>query len=416
MVLSGIALLLLYLGAAHLSSLLLEKLRLPPVVAYVATGLVFRLLGFPAPLKIWEDIAVFSLIFVGLHAGLSMNVSRRELGKLSLVAVINTSLSTITVFVLLLPLIGDLVKAVVVSVLLANTATEGVIALSRYVRYGADLEVALRISIGDDLMVLLLATAILASIGGLNLPSLTVSLASVALGTAVLTLALRRGLSTGVLNVVTMAVLFTIVGLSVDSVGPLLGGYFVGMALGLARSSGDPLLRVASHVEAVADSLEVVNSLITTPLVFTYIGYVTTLASVDLALVLVGLAGALAGKVAVVTVLSRVKQVSIFSKAEVISLTTVRGTLESAIALTALKLGVLSVREFSSLIVVALLTYPLAASTLALHRFSSGGGFHRIFKLEKPISLSRILRPTAQLQLVAVERIRNPRIRGSALM
>jgi len=370
MVLSGIALLLLYLGVAHLSSLLLEKLRLPSVIAYIATGLVLKLLGLPAPLEVWEDVAVFSLVFVGLHAGLSVNVSRRELGKLSLVAVINTSLSTATALALLLPLIGDPVRAVVVSVLLANTATEGVIALSRYVRYGADLEVALRISIGDDIMVLLLATAILASTGGLNLPSLAVSLVSLSLGVAVLTLVLRRGLSTGVLNVATMAVLFTIVGLSVDSVGPLLGGYLVGMVLGLARSSGDPLLRVASHVEAVADSLEVVNSLITTPLVFTYIGYVTTLASVDPALVLVGLAGALAGKVAVVTVLSKVKQVSVFSKAEVISLITVRGTLESAIALTALKLGVLNIGEFSSLIVVALLTYPLAVTILALHRVS----------------------------------------------
>ncbi|MCC6047225.1 MAG: hypothetical protein LM571_03440 [Desulfurococcaceae archaeon] len=54
--------------------------------------------------------------------------------------------------------------------------------------------------------------------------SLTISLVSVALGVAVLTATLRRGLSVGILNAVTMAVLFTAVGLSVDSVGPLLGG------------------------------------------------------------------------------------------------------------------------------------------------------------------------------------------------
>ena len=367
---SGIALLLLYLGVAHLSSLLLEGLRLPSVLAYVVTGLAARTLGLPAPLEVWKDVAVFSLVFVGLHAGLSTSFSRRELGRAIIVAIINTSLSFTAALALLAPLVEDLAKAVVLSVILANTATEGVVALSRYVRYGADLEVALRISIGDDLVVLLASTAILVSLGGLRVSSLAVSLASLALGTALLILALRRGLSTGALNVVTMAVLFTVVGLSVDSVGPLVGGYFVGIALGLARSSGDPLLRVAGHVEAVADGLEVVNNLITMPLVFTYIGYAAAPASVDPALVAVGLAGAVVGKVVVVEALTRARLVPVFSKVEVASLVTVRGALESAIALTALSLGVLSTREFSSLILVVLLTYPLAASTLALRRAS----------------------------------------------
>jgi len=365
---SGIALLLLYLGVAHLSSLLLEGLRLPSVLAYVVTGLAARTLGLPAPLEVWKDVAVFSLVFVGLHAGLSTSFSRRELGRAIIVAIINTSLSFTAALALLAPLVEDLAKAVVLSVILANTATEGVVALSRYVRYGADLEVALRISIGDDLVVLLASTAILVSLGGLRVSSLAVSLASLALGTALLILALRRGLSTGALNVVTMAVLFTVVGLSVDSVGPLVGGYFVGIALGLARSSGDPLLRVAGHVEAVADGLEVVNNLITMPLVFTYIGYAAAPASVDPALVAVGLAGAVVGKVVVVEALTRARLVPVFSKVEVASLVTVRGALESAIALTALSLGVLSTREFSSLILVVLLTYPLAASTLALRK------------------------------------------------
>jgi len=238
------------------------------------------------------------------------------------------------------------------------------------VKYGTDLETALRISVGDDLMVLLLATAILAPLGGLHLPSLTMSLVSIALGAVILALVLRRELSTETLNVVTMTLLFTVVGLSIDSVGPLLGGYLIGTVLGLARSSGDPLLRIASHVETVADSLETVNNLIVMPLVFTYIGYTITPVLVDPVLTLTGLAGALIGKAVVVIALSEINMISAFSKTEVLSLITVRGTLESAIALTALKLGILGDREFSSLIATALLTYPVAVSILTLSKIN----------------------------------------------
>jgi Kef-type K+ transport system membrane component KefB len=150
------------------------------------------------------------------------------------------------------------------------------------------------------------------------------------------------------------------------------------MTLGLARSSGDPLLRVTSHVETIADSLEVVNNLITSPLVFTYVGYAASPASADPVLVVAGLAGAVTGKVAVVAVLSRTGLLRVFSKTEVASLVAVRGALESAIALTALNLGVLSTREFSSLVLTALLTYPLAATTLVLQRVSNQRrGLHR---------------------------------------
>lgn len=368
MFLSDIALLFLYLSASHLSSLLFEVVRLPPVIAYIVTGLLLRLAGLPAPLDVWEGLAVFSLMFVGLHAGLSLSIGRSELRRFSVIAFLNTSLSIATALTLLIPTLGDPSKAVVVGVILANTATEGVIALSKYVKYGADLEAALRISIGDDLMILLVATAILASLGKLQVLSLALSLTSVVLCSAVLTLILRRGLSTGMLNVVTMILLLAVVGLSVDSVGPLLGGYFVGMVLGLARSSGDPLLRIASHVETVADSLETVNNLITMPLVFTYIGYTTTLVSVNPTLTFAGLVGALTGKAVVVLTLSKTRLITVFSKTEVLSLITVRGALESAIALTALKLGVLSDGEFSSIIATALLTYPLAVSILAISR------------------------------------------------
>lgn len=368
MFLSDIALLFLYLSASHLSSLLFEAVTLPPVVAYIVTGLLLRLAGLPAPYDIWEGLAVFSLMFVGFHAGLSLNINRSELRRFFVIASLNTSISLATVLVLLLPALSDLIRAAVVGIILANTATEGVIALSKYVKYGADLEAALRISVGDDLMVLLVATAILASLDKLNMLSLALSLTSIVLCSVVLTLILRRDLSTRMLNVITMVLLLAMVGLSVDNVGPLLGGYFVGMVLGLARSSRDPLLKIASHIETVADSLEMINNLVMMPLVFTYIGYTSTLTSVDPIITFAGLVGALAGKAIVVLVLSKARLITVFSKAEVLSLITVRGALESAIALTALKLGVLSNREFSSIIATALLTYPLAVSILTLSR------------------------------------------------
>lgn len=369
MVFSDVALLLLCLSFVHLASVPLVVVRFSPLPAYIAAGIALRHLRFPAPSELWGDMATFLLTFVGLQAGLSLRIGRGEIKKIAYATAANVLISVATSFLLIYPILADPAKALLISLLLANTATEGVVALAKHVRYEADSEVALRISIGDDVVVLV-AFSIALPLCGLQpvSPSLLLALASATAIAAALRFSLVKSLSVELVNVLVTASLLTAAGLTLDTVGPLIGGYFVGIALSSLRFSGDPLLRMARHVEVVAESLEVMGRLVALPLVFSYVGFTVAPGAANQALVLAGLAGAVAGKAAVVLALSKVSLIDPLSRSEVTSLISVRGALESALALAALKLGVMNVEEFSSTVLISLLTYPTAVALLALSR------------------------------------------------
>ncbi len=364
MLLEDLALVLLLTGVSHVASLPLLALRLPPIPAYIATGIALRLAGIRFPEALWENLVNFSLVFVGFHAGLSSRIEREDAKRVALASLINVLLSAAIVFVLLLPLAGSYAKAVLMSLLLANTATEGVLGLSGHAKYKADAEIALKISIGDDVLVLLLFTAALAIAGGQEVYGLA-AVPLAAAGVAVLlSLALARGLDRNLLNAVAVAALFALAGLTTGSVGPLIGGYVVGLVLGSATSSGDPLLRTARHVGALADGLELVSGLAFLPLVFTYVGLRASVETIDYGFVALGLLGAVLGKCATVALLKRLGLIRPFSTREVSALVTVRGSLESLVALTALRFGLLSSGEFSVLVFISLMTYPASTALL----------------------------------------------------
>lgn len=115
-----------------------------------------------------------------------------------------------------------------------------------------------------------------------------------------------------------MAVLFLVTGLTAGNAGPLIGGYIVGIVLSSARLSGDPLLKVVSHVESLVEGLELVNGLIILPqYLFTHIGLEAGIASVRAVMVVSGLSAALVGKFLVISLLKKLDLISPFSVSRV---------------------------------------------------------------------------------------------------
>lgn len=374
MVSKELVLIFLYIGLSHVASIPFLLAKLPPILAYVATGVVLRFLDLPAPWTIWEILVSFSLVFVGLHAGLLSKVRRDNVLRFISVSVVNVLLSATSVFIPLSILTGDWVKSMLLSLLLANTSTEGVLCLSRHAKYKTDAEIALEVSIGDDIIVLLVSV-ILMSLGGIA-DSYEILLAFPVVGLLVLLLrfVLKKQLDRAFLNAVAVAVLFLVIGLTVGNIGPLVGGYLVGIVLSSARFSGDPLLKVVSHVESLVEGLELVNSLVILPLVFTYIGLEADIASVNAVVVVAGLSAALLGKFLVTSLLKKLDLISPFSAGQVGALISLRGSLESTIALTALKMGLVGSEDFTALVAISLLTYPAATSILAITLKNRGTG------------------------------------------
>lgn len=363
-------------GLSHLLSIPLLVMKLPTMPAYVVAGMVLRLAQLETPGPIWEGLTSFSLAFVGLHAGLSSRVRRESVRRVALVSLVNVAISAASVFALLAPATGDCAKSLLMSVLLANTATEGVLGLSRYTRHRADAEAALEISIGDDILVLSLSAVALAMTDSSHACELVIAALAVAGAAFLLDLTLKRGTDRDVLNALAVSTMFVLVSLTFGSVGPLVGGYTVGILLGSAASSGDPLLKMARNVEALVGGLEMVNGLVFLPLVFTYVGLGVNVTVANPSVVGLGLLGAVLGKHLTVALLKRAGLVAPFSVREVAALITVRGSLESAIALAALELDLLTGEEFAALIVTSLLTYPVSTALLSLSRSTALGLRH----------------------------------------
>ncbi|HDN75805.1 MAG TPA: hypothetical protein ENG05_01600, partial [Acidilobales archaeon] len=126
-----IAILLLSIVIARLSSFLLGKLRVPPIAAYMIVGI---LLG-PSVLKLitvndYPDILVtFSLLFLLFYAGLNVDFRGfRIYFKQALILTISgVSLTSIITLLILAYLGYSLYASLIVAISLSNTATEVVV-------------------------------------------------------------------------------------------------------------------------------------------------------------------------------------------------------------------------------------------------------------------------------------------------
>lgn len=363
-----ILLVFLYVGISHILSLPFLILKLPPVPIYVVAGLVIHYLGLPAPNTLLNDMVDFLLVFVALEAGLSTKIRRGDLGRITVITAVNVLISTVTTFALIYSVTRDLFKSLLISLLISNTATEGVLGLSKYVKYKADAEAALEMSIGDDLAVIMVSVAVIILKGGVGASALLAVLLSLTISVWLVKLVSEKVIDRELLSSAVLAILLIVTGLTADKVNPLVGGYLIGMVLSSTRSSGDPLLKMARHVEAVREGLGLFNYGIAIPLVFMYIGLRADLATLSPLLLTLGLVGATMGKFLSVAALNKLALLPLVNPAEVAALATIRGSLESAIALTALKLGVLSSREFGTLIIVSLLTQPVSIVLLFIAR------------------------------------------------
>ncbi len=368
---------MLYLVLLLVTAKVLEKVlsygRINPLVAHIVAGIVLGpyVLNLVHPSSDLLAVSYLGLLLLMFYTGLTTNFSElRRIGVWIIAVGVSGVLATmVTSFVALKALGFDDAKALIVSILVSNTATETTAAV--VTRCSNDLvrSIAIGASVVDDV----LAVIVLGIVAGSFMGSDTISMlhaATMSLALLVASLLVSEVLvrnprifyqriamdrlvfaSTSIVLACVLALVSRFVGLN-----ELIGAYLAGLIVGRGRECHDPLLLAGVAIEDFIDQLRVFLEALALPLFFTYVGLLVAPHNIDPMLYAVLLTIAVLGKVAgcgfATYVATRNALVSLAVGTAMVG----RGVLETALLKLLLDAGLLNVEEYSTILLVAVST------------------------------------------------------------
>jgi len=368
-----IAILLLSIVIARLSSFLLGKLRVPPIAAYMIVGI---LLG-PSVLKLitvndYPDILVtFSLLFLLFYAGLNVDFRGfRIYFKQALILTISgVSLTSIITLLILAYLGYSLYASLIVAISLSNTATEVVVIMLEQTGGIDDIfkRTLISASFFDDILAVMLMSIVKGGMLGsgstalIEIMKFTASFAAIAALSLLIAKVLQRRIYTLVINWSYLVMLASILffGFSYTfgllGLGMTLGAYLAGLLISSLRLTHDPTLMYVVRIEELITRIGTILEFFIIPIFFVYVGIKVNihLLFTPLTLILLTLAfiGKFVGSLIPTYFSSGARKAVLMGIAM-----NVRGSLEPALALLALEVGVISLELFNSVIMVSLIT------------------------------------------------------------
>ncbi|MCI4435849.1 MAG: cation:proton antiporter [Ignisphaera sp.] len=356
----------------------LRRFNIVPAVAYIAAGIVLgsSVLGVVKPSDSLEALSYLGLLLLLLYTGLTTSFSELRSARRWVVAVgVGGIAATIALGFSVLKILGfDDAKALLISIILSNTATEIVAASVTSIHNEFLKSLVVGASLADDIM----AVLVLSTVSSLYTGSASLlSIARSALFTALLLvgitilgdylvsrpelfykrLAMDRVAfaSTSMLLATLMALLTRVAGL-----GELIGVYMAGLLISRSREVHDPLLIMRGALTELVDQLSVFIEALALPLFFTYIGLVTEVKAIDLALystlLLVAITGKLVGCGVPAYFATKSKEQATLVGFAMIG----RGALETALLKILLDTGIISVAEYTTILLTSLTTSVLA--------------------------------------------------------
>jgi Kef-type K+ transport system membrane component KefB len=161
--------------------------------------------------------------------------------------------------------------------------------------------------------------------------------------------------STSMLLAALMALLTRVAGL-----GELIGVYMAGLLISRSREVHDPLLIMRRALTELVDQLSVFIEALALPLFFTYIGLVTEVKAIDLTLYSILLLVAITGKLVGCGVPAYFATKS-RGQATLVGFAMIgRGALETALLKILLDSGIISIAEYTTVLLTSLTTSVLA--------------------------------------------------------
>jgi len=358
--------LILLIAATQWIALLLTKHGISGIPVYVVLGALYA--SFSNTRQVSTSILSLALLFLFFYVGINVDLDsvRRRFREALTLTFLNVSLTTALVASLLLCLGTDLVASLIVGVALANTATEIAIVVLRESK--VDLltlrNLVIAASFMDDLLLVFLAALIQSTI--FEVP-VTVSAGLVLLNAVFLAVPFIIS-STTFKSVSRMswdefvffasALMFTL-SFTARSLGvsEYMGVYVAGLSLSVLRLRRDPTLSYSTKLFNLLEHITTYMRFFVYPLFFVILGTLSSITAFLDITVLTLLLAAFLGKFLGFFIYARI--FSRFGLGESILgglIMNSRGSIESALVLTAYINGLLSAGLFQGIVVVVVLS------------------------------------------------------------
>ena len=367
--------LVLLLMLAKILGLPLRSRGIHPIVGHVLAGVILGpyVLGLVNTSRELEAIAGVALLLLLFYTGLTTDF--RELRRRGLyVLLIGASgvLATFTLTYLVLHILGITgLQALFLAIVVSNTATETVAATIAYVGGREVKALIIGASFVDDVvaafMISLLASQALGMGDMMVISILTIVFMIVFMFLSQILVTrypivyklmsrdYRLFAALSIIIAFGSALAARLIGLS-----ELIGAYLAGLLIGRGREFHDPLLKTRIILSEFIDDLSVFLEVLFIPMFFTYVGLLVVPGSINPYLFTGVLVAAIAGKIIGCTPVAylalRNKRESLLVGFAMVG----RGALETALLKLGYDYGLITIEQYSTVIVVALSTTIIA--------------------------------------------------------
>ena len=375
--------LILLIATSQWIALLLNKYGIPGIPLYVVVGSLYASL-FDTNQAGTAAVSI-ALLFLFFYAGINVDLDsvRRRLREALTLTFLNVSLTIVFVSSLLLTLKIDLLPSLIVGVALANTATEVAVVMLQESR--VDLltlrNLIIAASFIDDLLLVFIVALIQSAV--FEVP-LTASIGVVLLNIVFLVIpfiisyvsfkSVSR-MSWNDFVVFASALMFTLSFLSRwIGISEYMGVYVAGLTLSVLRLRKDPTLAYLTKLSSLLEHLTTYMKFFIYPFFFVILGTLSSITSFIEATTLLLLLTAFLGKF-----LGFVIYAYVFNKLDITEsflgglIMNSRGSIESALLLTAYIYGLLDVSLFQSTVAVMVLSsviMPFMIRVIIIRKFT----------------------------------------------
>ncbi|MGC8974829.1 MAG: cation:proton antiporter [Thermoprotei archaeon] len=342
------------------------RYKIPGIPVYVVLGALYA--SILSSDQVSTPILSLALLFLFFYAGINVDLDsvRRRLKEALTLTLINVSLTVILVSLLLVSLGVELLPSLIVGVGLANTATE--VAVVMLQEAGIDLlairNLVIAASFMDDLLLVFLVALVQSAV--FKAPA-TVCVGTVFFNTAFLTVPfivsyasfkIVSRVSWNEFVIFTSALMFTLSFLSYwVGISEYLGAYVAGLSLSLIKLRRDPTLAYSTKLSSLLEHLTTYMRFFVYPVYFVIIGTMLSITSFINATTLLLLLTAFSGKfLSFITYILSLNKLGVSESILGGLIMNSRGSIESALVLTAYLSGLLDVGLFQGVVAVMVLS------------------------------------------------------------
>lgn len=359
--------LIILIAISQWITLLLTRYEIPSIPVYVMLGALYAsvLDSSQASTPVLSMVLLFLFFYAGINVDLD-SVKRRLKEALTL-TFFNVSLTVILVSFLLVSLGTELLPSLIVSVALANTATEIAIVMLQESRIDllAIRNLVIAASFMDDLLIVFLVALIQSAV--FNTPA-TVSAGIVLSNIAFLTIPFIVSyvsfktvtkMSWNEFVIFASALMFTLSFLSRwIGISEYMGVYVAGLTLSVIKLRRDPTLTYSTKLSSLLEHLTTYMRFFVYPLFFVILGTMSSITSFINITTLSLLLAAFSGKFLSFIAYTRTTLNKLSVSESILGglIMNSRGSIESALTLTAYLNGLLDIGLFQGVVAVVVLS------------------------------------------------------------